>query len=159
MNSFNSYLESLPSFIAQTDADWGMVYDWMEEMCGELTDTQWEEVAEVYKEFNNDSRFWIYLTVRLGSLYPGRLIRDSWEGGTQSVDLPPGSCIVIKSSGIDPMFDELWSEIQDAPGEIFDIPEMQELDEDKKFNVTEYLNSNYDYWWWINWKCWPLVNN
>jgi hypothetical protein len=57
MNSFNSYLESLPSFIAQTDADWGMVYDWMEEMCGELTDTQWEEVAEVYKEFNNDSRF------------------------------------------------------------------------------------------------------
>lgn len=57
MNSFNSYLESLPSFITQTDADWGMVYDWMEEMCGELTDTQWEEVAEVYKEFNNDSRF------------------------------------------------------------------------------------------------------
>ena len=43
------------------------------------------------------------------------------------------------------MFDELWSEIQDAPGEIFDIPEMQELYEDKKFNVTEYLNSNYDY--------------
>ena len=34
-----------------------MVYDWMEEMCGELTDAQWEEVAEVYKEFNNDSRF------------------------------------------------------------------------------------------------------
>jgi len=57
MNSFNSYLESLPSFITQTDADWGMVYDWMEEMCGELTDTQWEEVAEVYKEFMNDSRY------------------------------------------------------------------------------------------------------
>jgi len=55
----------------------------------------------------------------------------------------PRSCIVVKSSGIDPMFDELWSEIADAPGEIFDIPEMQELEE--KFDVNEYLNGNYDY--------------
>jgi len=30
------------------------------------------------------------------------------------------------------MFDELWSEIQDAPGEIFDIPELRELDEEKQ---------------------------
>lgn len=43
------------------------------------------------------------------------------------------------------MFDELWSEIADAPGEIFDIPELHELDEDKKFDVNEYLNSNIDY--------------
>jgi hypothetical protein len=41
------------------------------------------------------------------------------------------------------MFDELWSEIQDAPGEIFDmdIPELR----DEKFDVNEYLNSNIDY--------------
>jgi len=43
------------------------------------------------------------------------------------------------------MFEELWSEIQDAPGEIFDIPELRDLDEDK-FDVNEYLNSNIDYW-------------
>lgn len=43
------------------------------------------------------------------------------------------------------MFDEMWQEIQDMPGEIYDIPEMSELDEDDKFNVNEYLNSNYDY--------------
>ena len=43
------------------------------------------------------------------------------------------------------MFDELWSEIQDAPGEIFDIPELRELDEENKFNLNDYLNSNYDY--------------
>jgi hypothetical protein len=43
------------------------------------------------------------------------------------------------------MFDEMWQEIQDMPGEIYDIPEMRELDEDDKFNVNEYLNSNYDY--------------
>ena len=43
------------------------------------------------------------------------------------------------------MFDELWSEIQDAPGEIFDLPELRELDEEK-FNLNDYLNSNIDYW-------------
>ena len=43
------------------------------------------------------------------------------------------------------MFDELWSEIQDAPGEIFDIPELRELDEENKFNLNEYLNGNIDY--------------
>ena len=43
------------------------------------------------------------------------------------------------------MFDEYFSEIADAPGEIFDIPEMQDLDSDKKFDVNEYLNANYDY--------------
>jgi hypothetical protein len=42
------------------------------------------------------------------------------------------------------MFDELWSEIQDAPGEIFDIPELRDLEEEK-FDVNAYLNSNYDY--------------
>ena len=43
------------------------------------------------------------------------------------------------------MYDELWSEIQDAPGEIFDIPELRELDEENKFNLNEYLNGNIDY--------------
>ncbi len=41
------------------------------------------------------------------------------------------------------MFDELWQEIQDAPGEIFDIPELRD---EEKFDVNEYLNANYDYW-------------
>jgi len=57
MNAFNFYLESLPSFITQNDADWGMVYDWMEDMCGPLKDYHWEEVAQVYKEFMNDTRY------------------------------------------------------------------------------------------------------
>jgi hypothetical protein len=43
------------------------------------------------------------------------------------------------------MFDELWSEIQDAPGEIFDLPELRELDEENKFNLNEYINGNIDY--------------
>jgi hypothetical protein len=46
------------------------------------------------------------------------------------------------------MYDELWSEIADAPGEIFDIiDEINAHNEFKKkdFDLNEYLNANYDY--------------
>jgi len=43
------------------------------------------------------------------------------------------------------MEDTLWTEIQDAPGEIFDIPEMQDDEEDSTF--ASKLNSNIDFWW------------
>ena len=56
-NLFNSALESLPQFVMETDADWCMVYDFMEAQCGDLPDYAWDKVAEVYEEFNNDSRF------------------------------------------------------------------------------------------------------
>jgi hypothetical protein len=39
------------------------------------------------------------------------------------------------------MFDELWSEIQDAPGEIFDIPELQ----DEEFDFDGYIAADYDF--------------
>jgi hypothetical protein len=42
------------------------------------------------------------------------------------------------------MFDELWSEIQDMPGEIFDL-DIPELKDEKSFNLNEYLNADYDY--------------
>ena len=42
------------------------------------------------------------------------------------------------------MFDEMWQEIQDAPGEIFDLPELRDLD-DEKFDVNDYLAADYDY--------------
>ena len=46
------------------------------------------------------------------------------------------------------MFDELWTEIADAPGEIFDVIEYkEEWEKEEKFNVENYINSNYDYWW------------
>lgn len=32
------------------------------------------------------------------------------------------------------MYDELWQEIADAPGEIFDIPELQDEKFDEKFD-------------------------
>ena len=54
---FNTALKSLPQFIKSTDADWCEVYDYMESQCGDLKDYHWEEVAEVYRGFNHDSRY------------------------------------------------------------------------------------------------------
>jgi len=41
------------------------------------------------------------------------------------------------------MYDELWQEIQEMPGEIYDIPELKDDEEGDYF--TDYMNSNYDY--------------
>ena len=54
---FNSALESLPQFIMETDADWCMVYDFMEAQVGNLTDTEWDEVEKVYEPLMNDTRY------------------------------------------------------------------------------------------------------
>ena len=54
---FKSALESLPQFCEEMDADWCMVYDFMEAQCGELTDAQWDEVEKVYNPYLNDSRY------------------------------------------------------------------------------------------------------
>ena len=54
---FTSALQSLPQFCEEMDADWCMVYDFMEAQCGKLTDAQWEEVEAVYNPYLNDSRY------------------------------------------------------------------------------------------------------
>ena len=41
--------------------------------------------------------------------------------------------------------DDLLSEIMDSPGEIWDLPELRELEEVEKFNVESFINSNIDY--------------
>jgi hypothetical protein len=57
--------------------------------------------------------------------------------------LPPTPCYLTFVHLKHPtMYDELWSEIADAPGEIFDIPELRE---EEDFNLNEYLNGNIDY--------------
>ena len=54
---FNSALQSLPQFCEEMDADWCMVYDFMEAQVRTLTDSQWDEVEKVYNPFLNDSRY------------------------------------------------------------------------------------------------------
>ena len=42
------------------------------------------------------------------------------------------------------MEDTLWTEIADAPGEIFDIPELWD-EEDDELTFNAFLNSNWDF--------------
>ena len=45
------------------------------------------------------------------------------------------------------MFDELWSEIADAPGEIFDVIDFkEEWEQEEKFDVEKHINGNTEFW-------------
>jgi hypothetical protein len=54
---FTLALDSLQQFIYEMDADWCMVYDFMEAQCGTLTEDQWDQVEKVYNPYLNDSRY------------------------------------------------------------------------------------------------------
>ncbi len=41
------------------------------------------------------------------------------------------------------MFDEMWSEIQDMPGEIFDYEQLDENSEKMNVQLDELKNNNY----------------
>ena len=43
------------------------------------------------------------------------------------------------------MEDTLWIEIADAPGEIFDIPEMRDEEDNDERTWNAFLNSNWDF--------------
>ena len=65
-----------------------------------------------------------------------------------STNLPTGTKIVYCSFKFKnfPMFDTLFDEIADAPGEIFDVIEYkEEWEKEEKFNVEKYINGDTDY--------------
>lgn len=43
------------------------------------------------------------------------------------------------------MYDELWSEINDAPGEIYDLPDLNEDYPSDEETFAAFLNSNWDF--------------
>ena len=43
--------------------------------------------------------------------------------------------------------DDLWSEIQDMPGEIFDITELEENDSKMNIQLDEFSNTDYTVWY------------
>jgi len=45
---FETVIQSLPQFIQEMDADWEMVFDWMEDQCGALSEEQLNEVAMIF---------------------------------------------------------------------------------------------------------------
>ena len=68
---------------------------------------------------------------------------DTLRTGTRPLVFVPEPCYITFVPEEHPtMYDELWSEIADAPGEIFDIPELRE---EEDFNLNEYLNGDIDY--------------
>jgi len=66
----------------------------------------------------------------------------SGTGGTQDLLLCPYTK-QVNPTHPNHMEDTLWIEIADAPGEIFDIPEMQDEEEDSTF--ASKLHSNIDF--------------
>ena len=54
---FTLALDSLQQFIYEMDADWCMVYDYMEAQVGTLTEEQWDQVEMVYYNYNMDTRY------------------------------------------------------------------------------------------------------
>jgi hypothetical protein len=55
---------------------------------------------------------------------------------------PPKPCILTESNKATYM-DDLWSEIQDMPGEIFDITELEENDSKMNIQLDEFSNTDY----------------
>jgi hypothetical protein len=43
---------------------------------------------------------------------------------------------------------DFWSEIQDSSLEIFDL-DIPELRDTEPQDFDSFLNSNFDYWWWL----------
>jgi len=43
------------------------------------------------------------------------------------------------------MYDTFWAEIEDMPGEIFDISEMQDEEPSDEQTFQAFLNSNWDF--------------
>jgi len=58
--------------------------------------------------------------------------------------MPPEPCHHTFVAEKHSMFDELWSEIQESEGEIFDL-NIPELRDTEKFDLNEYLAADYDY--------------
>ena len=54
----------------------------------------------------------------------------------------------IHSSEIFQMFDTLFDELNDMPGEIFDVIEYkEEWEKEDKFDVEKHINGDIEFWW------------
>ena len=46
------------------------------------------------------------------------------------------------------MFDTLFEELNDMPGEIYDVIEYkEEWEKDDKFDVEKHINGDIEFWW------------
>ena len=110
----------------------GPVYDYsFEDFLNDASQEEWDEWESEASRLELPLDYYIQEFV-------GQL--DQWHKG--GCNAPLVRAILRLFLRDSPMFDEMWQEIQDAPGEIFDIPELRD---EEDFNLNEYLNANYDY--------------
>ena len=62
--------------------------------------------------------------------------------------IAPGGGVLLSQVQKTPMFDTLFDELNDMPGEIFDVIEYkEEWENDDKFDVEKHINGDVEFWW------------
>ena len=72
--------------------------------------------------------------------------KTSWRTGTEPLVNSFVRGYVVSVVREFPMFDELWSEINDSQGEIFDVIDFkEEWEKEEKFDVEKHINGNTEF--------------
>jgi c-di-GMP-related signal transduction protein len=72
--------------------------------------------------------------------------KTSWRTGTEPLVDSSVRGYVVSVVREFPMFDELWSEINDSQGEIFDVIDFkEEWEKEEKFDVEKHINGNTEF--------------
>ena len=67
-----------------------------------------------------------------------------WTLQSLSINLPQGiNLLYIKRVKQMQHMDDIWSEIQDMPGEIFDLTELEENESKMNIQLDEFTNNDY----------------
>ena len=72
--------------------------------------------------------------------------KTSWRTGTEPLVISFVRGYVVSVVREFSMFDELWSEINDSQGEIFDVIDFkEEWEKEEKFDVEKFINGNTEF--------------
>ena len=72
--------------------------------------------------------------------------KTSWRTGTEPLVISFVMGYVVSVVREFLMFDELWSEINDSQGEIFDVIDFkEEWEKEEKFDVEKHINGNTEF--------------
>jgi hypothetical protein len=72
--------------------------------------------------------------------------KTSWRTGTEPLVISFVMGYVVSVVREFLMFDELWSEINDSQGEIFDVIDFkEEWEQEEKFDVEKHINGNTEF--------------
>ena len=123
MEAWDDIMGQMIAFVNDTNADIDMAYDWVCEML--------------------DISSFVDNNVAWNSFY------NTWESCDNRNDIYSVWFFSLTVPSLtNNMFDDLWSEIADAPGEIYDVIEYkEEWEKDDKFDVEKHINGDIEFWW------------